>query len=208
MRVPCAAFALVEAQPRDQERRDEERAARRPRSRATPGSTPSAASAWKSPSQFATPASAANMHGAERERAERGDEPERVRRRELVGILHDVGNRRVLRRPPQQREHLDRRTRGRRGPRCCPRTAAREQRRRGRCRTSPSRPCGSTGRRARRRTARARSPGSMRAIITKPTAVAEFDTALRDREDRERARSSRRGSTRTARRTAAGSPGP
>ena len=44
--------------------------------------------------------------GAERKRRVRGDEPERVGRRELIG-LDDVGHRRVLRRAPHQREDLD-----------------------------------------------------------------------------------------------------
>ena len=50
------------------------------------------ASAWKPPSQFDETGERREHDRAERERAERGDEPERVGRRELLGVLHDVGN--------------------------------------------------------------------------------------------------------------------
>ena len=49
-------------------------------------------------------------------------------------------------------------------------------------------------------------PGSMRAIITRPTAVAECDTRCRDREDREEPDPVAQARRRTARRTAEGSP--
>ena len=86
--------------------------ARRPRSRATPcRRSRNRPSASKPPSHFATPASAANTTAPSGNVPNAATSDERVRRRELVGILHDVRNRRVLGRPPQQRQHLDRGTR-------------------------------------------------------------------------------------------------
>ena len=64
-------------------------------------------SAWKCPSHVGDAGQRGEDGGAEGEGGVRGDEPERVRRRELVG-LDDIGHRRVLRRAPHQREDLDR----------------------------------------------------------------------------------------------------
>ncbi len=62
---------------------------------------------WKSPSHFETPARIANTTAPTRNVPYAATRPERVRRRELVGILHDVRHARVLGRTPEQREHLD-----------------------------------------------------------------------------------------------------
>ena len=143
----------------------------------------------------------------QREGAVRRDESERVRRRELL-VGNEVRQRRVLRRAPQQREHLERRTRrsrarpGRRRT-AGPRGASPDRRRR-----RPS-PCGGrSDRRSRHRPWRGRSRGpcarrrrgsppprsrrrsasAMREDGEEPDPVAQAREALREPEPEERAR--------------------
>ena len=100
----------------DQDRRDEERQRVDPDRERLLSSKPKPPSASKPPSHFATPASAANIDRAERERAVRGDERRASSPTRAARVLHDVRHRRVLRRAPQQREHLDAGTRARTSP--------------------------------------------------------------------------------------------
>ena len=84
-------FALRQAEARDQEGRQQERAAVDPdrerlRLLAEPGERREPAQPVRDRGQ------GGEQHRAQRERAERGDETERVRGRELLGVLHDVGN--------------------------------------------------------------------------------------------------------------------
>ena len=108
---------------------------RRPRSRATPAALRARCEGGNPPSQCAMAGERREHHRAERERAERGDQTERVGRRELLGILHDVGDARVLGRAPQQREHLDRERQDDEAPDVLPERQQRPADPPGRCRT-------------------------------------------------------------------------
>ena len=124
-------------------------------------------------------------HRADEERAVRGDEPERVRRRELLGILHDVRDRRVLRRAPQQREDLDQERDHDQPEQVVPERQHQSSRPATDVAADHHRSCGSSDRGAHRRSARTRTRAACGRSSRGRCRVSRTRDLRRDREDRE-----------------------
>ena len=122
-----AALGLVEPQPRDQQRRQQERAAVDPDRERLLLARRARSSAWKPPSQCAMPASAANITAPSGNVPNAATRPSELADASCSGSFTMLGTRRVLGRPPQQREHLDRERQDHEAPDVLPERQQREQ---------------------------------------------------------------------------------